>query len=610
MESASVIQANELFGESLELFTKDYDRKLDETRKAYEDFFNREEVKDKVFDSHNLYGAFSVDILLDGNGAAKPVDINFFPAGARNYDYEALFLLAKELSAYKGRGLVMLVENAGSISTNPEYYKSLFVYHLASKLAGVELNFRTLGQSSIQKYKEDELSADVADKNKEEISFRKLQKEPFIPQILGKLKIDEFLPKDYPTESTTIIPNTDGSRHADGVDPQFVTKVLNGYRVLNAFPASGWPSRGKHLGLNLYNQILKQKLKDIDPVAYQNHKLIVNKNPFDIEVNGSGRVIVKSELTKNISSVIIKELKSRIKKNKDIDLGGDQIVTIFLKTNSAAHGKVPSFGQGNLSISFKISSTVFQYIKNGMDEIKKPLNISILNEDEEEQKTFANSKYISNEYYKKAAECIDKIVMDKIAKENTSNLHIGIAKTDKIAKENTSNLHIGKGKLAKTNTCILHTKEGYTSKMFKVIFGNGKTEVIAMAGIKGKKEFVWNIFNNKVISTFERKDTLGNQEKNRLSYQGEPTNKNNQTQYFTLVSEDEKEWLNNSVATKILFQSIKEEVDMLSKISLQGLIKQEEVKQDENSLQMSKSTSQKVVKIKPLDEIIKPLSKS
>jgi hypothetical protein len=606
MESKSVIQANELFGESLELFTKDYDVKLDEIRKDYEDFFKREEVKDKVFDSHNLYGAFSVDILLDGNGAAKPVDINFFPAGARNYDYEALFLLAKELSAYKGRGLVMLVENAGSISTNPEYYKSLFVYHLASKLAGVELNFRTLGQSRIQKYKEDELSADVADKNKEEISFRKLQQEPFIPQILDKLKIDEFLPKDYPTESTTIIPNTDGSRYADGVDPQFVIKVLEGYEVLNAFPASGWQSRGKHLGLNLYNQILKQELKHIDPVAYQNHKLIVNKDPFDIEVNGSGRVIVKSELTKNISSVIIKELKSRIKKNKDIDLDGDQIVTIFLKTNSAAHGKVPSFGQGILPISFKISGDVFQDIKHGM-EGKNPWNISILNEDEEEQKTFVNSEYISNEYYKKAAECIDKIV------------------TAKIDKEKNRNLHIGKDKLAKANTCILHTKAGYTNKMFNVIFGNGKTEVIAMAGINGKKEFVWNIFNNKVISTFERKDNSGNQGKNSLSYQGEPTNKNNPNQAFAFVSRDMKEKLNISIAAKILPKAIEKEVGIFSKISPQGLITQ-----DENRLQMSKPTSQKVVNIKPLEQkvvnikpleqkvvnikplekIIKPLSKS
>jgi len=578
MESASVIQANELFGESLELFTKDYDAKLDEIRKAYEDFFKREEVKDKVFDSHNLYGAFSVDILLDGNGAAKPVDINFFPAGARNYDYEALFLLAKELSAYKGRGLVMLVENAGSISTNPEYYKSLFVYHLASKLAGVELNFRTLGQSNIQKYKEDELSADAVGKNKEEMSFRILQKEPFIPQILDKLKIDEFLPKDYPTESTTIIPNTDGSRYADGVNLQFVTKVLNGYRVLNAFPASGWQSRGKHLGLNLYNQILKQELKDIDPVAYQNHKLIVNKNPFNIDVNGSGRVIVNSELTKNISSVIIKEIKSRLKKDKDIDLDRDQIVTIFLKTNSAAHGKVPTFGQGILPISFKISGGVFQDIKHGM-EGKNPLNISILNEDEEEQKTFANSKHIGNEYYKKAAECIDKIVTDKLAKANIRSIH---------------------------------TKEGYVSKMFKAIFGNGKTEVIAMAGINGEQEFVCNIFDNKIISIFERKDNSGNQGKNSLSYQGEPTNKNNPNQAFAFVSRDMKEKLNISIAAQILPKAIQQEVDTFSKISPQGLIKQGEIKQDENSLQMNKSISQKVVNIKPLEQKvvnIKPLEK-
>jgi hypothetical protein len=146
--------------------------------------------------------------------------------------------------------------------------------------------------------------------------------------------------------------------------------------------------------------------------------------------------------------------------------------------------------------------------------------------------------------------------------------------------------------------------------MFKAIFGKGKTEVIAMAGINGKKEFVWNIFNNKVISTFERKDNSGNQGKNSLSYQGEPTNKNNPNQAFAFVSRDMKEKLNISIAAKILPKAIEKEVDMLSKISLQGLIKQEEVKQDENSLQMNNSTSQKVVNIKPLEKIIKPLSKS
>jgi hypothetical protein len=575
MESASLIKANELFGEDLEFFTKDYDRKLEEIRKAYQDFFKTEEVKDKVFDFSNLYGAFSVDILLDSNGVTKPVDINFFPAGARNYDYEALFLLAKELSTYKGRILVMLVENAGSISTNPEYYKSLFVYHLASELAEVELNFRTLGQSNIQKYKEDELSAGVVATNKEEESFRKLQKQPFIQEILDKLKIDQFVPKHYTREFTTIIPNTDGSSYADGVNLQFVTEVLNEYQVLNAFPASGWQSRGKHLGLNLYNQILKQELKEQDPVAYQNHKLIVNKTPFNIEVENNGRVLVNQELTKNISSVIIKEIKSRLKKDKDIDLDKDQIVTIFLKTNSATHGKVPTFGQGILPISFEMSADAFQDIKHGIED-KNPLNISILNEDEEEQKSFTNSKHISNEYYTKAEKDIEDIVTQRLHK----------AKNTKVSKG------------------------GYHALSFKAAFETGTTEVIAMAGIQNEKEFVYNIFGKERIATFERKDNSGNQGKNSLSYQGEPTNKNNPDQSFAFVSSDLKEKLHNSIAANIVLKAIHQEVEIYSKISFADLIEQDAIKQDKNSLQMSKPTSQQVLKTKPGEKTMKHLSRS
>ena len=146
--------------------------------------------------------------------------------------------------------------------------------------------------------------------------------------------------------------------------------------------------------------------------------------------------------------------------------------------------------------------------------------------------------------------------------------------------------------------------------MFKAIFGNGKTEVIAMAGIKSEQEFVYNIFDDKLISIFERKDNSGNQGKNSLSYQGEPTNKNNPNQAFAFVSRDMKEKLNTSIAAKILFKAIQQEVDMHSQISVEGLIKQEEIKQDENSLQINKSTSQQVLNIKPLEKIMNPLSKS
>jgi hypothetical protein len=503
--------------------------------KEYKQYKAESQLQDPVFNqATDNVGLVSIDLLtkINRNEAVGkiqiPVDVNLYPAGSRNLDKEGLFRLANYFSQYKGRKLVIVPENAGAISTNPNYYHSLLALYVAAKVAEVEVDFRTIGESNIQKYLGKELiDAKNFTDSKEAESFVKLQSEPHIQSILHKLQITAFNKDHYSVKDTTILHNADGAHYAAGVTSQDEVDLFAGYHQLNAVD-NKWQHREKKTFFDILRNLKKEYLKyssnPADQDLYKQTNYSVSKKSLDININGSGKLKPESkpQLIRATRDSLIKYIKNESLREELPQEGESAKFTIFYKRNKATNSKGPTFGQGVAPIEFTIPSATLQKTIS-LIELKK----NIKNATNDDEKKSLQNKF---ETLKQA---VNREVEDLVAKR------IGDVEKD--------NLSSG----------------GFKGHFFKFHFGTGSDNIILMHGVPNDKEVTVQHAGRgfNFIGGFER----GNSDESSKNKHAGATslNRNNPTQEFGSVTQEEQRQYQESPIAQIISKAVQQEISRL-----------------------------------------------